>query len=677
VTAPVGIRRLGLAVIALVLAGAGAALIVPFLMSAETVREAVKTEIRAVTGLDPVLRGGASVSLFPTGRVSFDDVSLGDNRTGAPALTAEHVVARLRFFSLLIGRIEIAEISLVRPTIAIVFNPDRSSNWSGHIEALAQHLQRQPERTASFSEIRIEDGTVILRDQRDIIVETLSNVEFALAWPSISRSFAGTGGFAWRDEQIAASISFTDFAAALKGDRSGLKIRLTGAPFKLAFDGYISHRPTLKMEGTLAADAASLRDALRWAGQQPPPGGGFGRFALKAQTNVVAATIGFSGAHVELDGNVGEGVLTFEGRQTLQGTLAVEALDLTPYISTVRLLTGGEHGWDNKPIALDGLDSMNLDLRLSAARVTIASAKLGRTAVAATLRGGDFTVAIGESEAFGGVVKGSLGIAKSTAGADLKAQLQFSDVDLEQCLGDLIGIRRLEGKGNLAFAIESSGGSVYELTKALNGTAALSSRKGAIAGLNVEQLLKRIERKPLSASGDFRIGKTPYETLTVRLKITNGIADVEDMRMEGSVVGLGLSGSASIPARELDLRGTASLLSTNADTANATSPAFELPFMVQGPWNDPIMLPDPESRIQRSGAAAPLLDAMRKHGAPAAVRSVIERLTGSAPAQGAPPPAQAAPALAGTSAPTEIVPHEQPAAAANITPMPEASPNPQ
>jgi AsmA protein len=668
---PVGIRRLVIAVIALACAATGVAVTVPFLMSASTVREAVKAEIRAVTGLDPLLRGSASVSLFPTGRVSFADVSLGDNRTGAPALVAEQVVARLRFFPLLIGRIEISDVSLVRPTIAIIFEADRSSNWSGHIEALGQHLQRESERTATFSEIRIENGTIVLRNQTNATVETFSHVDFALAWPSISRSFAATGSFVWRDEAIAASISFVDFAAALAGDRSGLKVRLTGAPFKLAFDGYISHRPTFKMEGTLAADTDSLRDALRWAGQQPPPGGGFGRFALKAQTNVVATTIGFSGAHVELDGNVGEGVLTFDGQQTWQGTLATEGLDLGPYISTVRLLDGGEQGWDRKPIALDGLDGLDLDLRLSAARVNIASAKLGRTAVAVTLHAGRFTIAVGESEAFGGIVKGTLGLAKATGGSELKAQLQFANVDLEQCLSDLIGIRRLEGKGNLAFTVESSGDSVYALTKALDGTATLSSRNGAIAGFNVEQLLRRIERRPLSGGGDFRFGKTPYDTLTVKLKITNGIADVEDVHMEGASVALGLSGSASIPQRELDLRGTASLVSSNSSGASASSPAFELPFMVQGPWNDPMMLPDPESRIQRSGAAAPLLDALRKHGAPEAVRSVLERFTGAGAARPAPP--DAAPALAGTSAPTEV-PQDQPA---NANAAPAAASTPQ
>jgi AsmA protein len=657
VTAAVGIKRIGFVVVALAAVGIGALVILPFLMPADAVREAVKAEIRAVTGLDPVLRGGTSVSLFPTGAVSFDDVMLGDNRTGAPALTAEHVVARLRFFPFLAGRIEIADVSLVRPTIAIIFNADHSSNWSGHIETLARTLKPGPDRPASFSEIRIADGTIILRDEAYEIVETLANVEMALAWPSISRSFAATGRFAWHDEPIDATIGLTDFVAALQGDRSGLKIRLASAPFKFAFDGYISHRPTLKMEGTLAADTASLRDALRWAGQQTPPGGGFGRFALKAQTNVVGGTIGLSGVNVELDGNAGEGVLTFDGRQTLQGTLAAEGLDLTPYISAVRLLTSGERGWDSKPIALDGLDAVHLDLRLSAARVNIANAKLGRTAVAANLRGGNLTVAVGESQAFGGVVRGTFGLAKSPAGADFRAQLQFSNVDLDQCLGDMFGIRRLEGKGNLSFAIDSSGRSVYDLTKGLNGTAGLTSRKGAIAGFNVEQLLKRIERRPLSGGGEFRTGKTPYDMLTVNLKIVQGVANVEDVRMEGPSVGLALAGSASIPERELDLRGTASLLSISASGSSAAAPAFELPFMVQGPWDDPIILPDPQSRIQRSGAAQPILDAVRNRGPRDPIRSAIERLTGTAPAEPAEaPPAATAPALAGSSAPAEGAP---------------------
>jgi len=279
------------------------------------------------------------------------------------------------------------------------------------------------------------------------------------------------------------------------------------------------------------------------------PGAGFGRFALKAQTNIVGATIGLEGVNIELDGNSAEGVLTFatDGRQTLQGTLAAEGLDLSPYLSTLRLVTGGERDWNRVPLALDWLSALDVDIRLSAARVTMASAKLGRTAIAANLRSGRLTVAVGESQAFDGIIKGSFGVAKSEAGTDLKAQLQFTDVDLETCIGELFGIRRLEGRGSLDIALDASGGSVLELTRTLNGSANLNGSKGAVTGLNVEQLLRRLERRPLSGGNEFRSGRTPYDKLAVAFRISQGLATMEDVHIEGPAVRLALDGSASIP----------------------------------------------------------------------------------------------------------------------------------
>ena len=85
-----------------------------------------------------------------------------------------------------------------------------------------------------------------------------------------------------------------------------------------------------------------------------------------------------------------------------------------------------------------------------------------------------------------------------------------------------------------------------------------------------------------------------------------------------------------MPTRELDLKGVATL-SVDRATANE----FDLPFVVQGPWDDPIMLPDPQSLIRRSGAAAPLLDAIKTRTAGTAVRAVIDKLLAS---PGPPPP---------------------------------------
>jgi AsmA protein len=638
VSAATGFKRLGIAIAALVVVGVAAIGAMSMLISVDAVREATKAEIRSVTGLDLVLRGDVAVSLFPSGSITFDKVALGDG--SKPALSADQLTARLRFFPLLLGRVEIADVSLSRPLINVEFDREGRSNWAALIQTLARAVGPKAERpanAATFTEIRIDDGTVQLDDAARGIVETFRGVDLALAWPSISKSFAATGRFIWHDAPIDSTITLTDFAAALAGDRSGLKVRLTATPLKFAFEGTWSTKPTLRIEGTLAADSASLRDTLRWAGLRPITGGGFGSFALKAKTNVSSGTVALSAVNVELDGNVAEGVLTFanEGRQTLQGTLAADELNLTPYVSTVRLLTNNDRDWSRRPLAIDGSSSLDIDLRLSAAKIAVAGAKLGRTAIAANMRAGKLSVTIGESQAFGGILKGSLALAPGARGAEFKSQLQFTDVDLDACLGELLQFRRLEGRGDVALSIDATGNSVLALTRTLNGTADLTGRQGALVGWNVEQLLRRLERRPLSGTGDFRNGRTPFEKLTVNLKITDGIATVENVKLEGSKVRLGLAGSASIAARDFDLRGIAALASANPADAQS---AFELPFVVQGPWDNPIMLPDTQSLISRSPVASPLLNAVKNRSTRDTVRSAIEKLTGGAisPPAGAP-----------------------------------------
>ena len=640
-TAAIGFKRLGFALLAVLAVGAGVLVAASYLVSADAVRHQVLNEIRAVTGLNPILRGQATVSLFPTGSVSFADVVLGDAKQ--PALAAERLTARLRFFPLLMGRVEIADVALEKPTISVEMEPNGKSNWSGLIEALTRSQTKNGPRVAAFSEMRIENGTVVVHSAANKLDETLSDVQFSLAWPSISKSFGASGRFVWHDEPLDMTVTLSDFLAALAGNRTGLKLRIAGSPLKAAFEGSVSVKPTLKVEGTLAADTASLRKALLWAGQHELPGGGFGHFAIKAQANVTGGSIGLSNVNVDLDGNTAEGVLTFatDGRKTLQGTLAAEALDLTPYVSTVRLLTSNQREWNSGPITLDGLSGIDLDLRLSAAKVVLSNAKLGRTAIGANLRGGQLVVTIGEAQAYGGVIKGSLTLANSAAGVDVKSQMNFSDVDLESCLGQLFGLHRLEGKGNLSFAVEGNGDSVLAVTRTLNGTANLTGEKGALLGLNVEELLRRLERRPLSGGGEFRTGRTPFDKIAVTLKITKGTVTVEDVKIDGSAVKLALAGSASIPTRDLDLKGTATLVSTS----KPATAAFELPFIVQGPWDDPIMLPDPEALIRRSGAAAPLLNAVRDQRARDAARSVIDRLTGT--------PAPAIPAAERSAAPAQ------------------------
>jgi AsmA protein len=240
------------------------------------------------------------------------------------------------------------------------------------------------------------------------------------------------------------------------------------------------------------------------------------------------------------------------------------------------------------------------------------------------MRSGRLVITVGESQSFNGVITGTISVAKSETGADVKSQMHFAGVDLEKCFSELFGLHRLEGSGNLSFAVESSGANVQDLARNLNGTVQINAKSGALTGLSIDQLMRRLQRSPLSGNGDFRNGRTPFDKLNVDLRINQGLANAEDVHFDGPNVRFNVTGTTSIPTRELDLSGTANLISNSTDP-NAS---FELPFVVHGPWDFPLIMPDPQTLIRRSGATGPLLDALQDRKTVDAVRSAIERLTG-------------------------------------------------
>jgi AsmA protein len=595
-----------------------------WLINRDALRQAVATQIRSVTGLELVTRGAIDVSVFPGSYVSFHDVGLKDGGAD-PALKVDVLTANLRLLPLLLQRFEIADVMMLRPQIRVVREADGESNWTPFLQTIARTMKPGADNQVSFSEIRIQDGIVTYQDDVNHTTEKLDDLDLSLAWPSISRSFAATGEFDWRGQRVDTSISVSDFVATLSGDRSGLKARLSSAPLKLAFDGTIANRTSAMMEGTLTVDSPSLRTALQWTGQPPPGSGGFGRFALKARANVVGASIALTNVNVELDGNIAEGVMTYanNGRQTLQATLAADALDFSPYISTVRLLASGARDWNRQMFDLNALSTTDLDMRLSGARVTVGASKLGRTAFGANLRGGALALSVGEAQVYGGVARGSLAIARADNAAEVKAQFQLTDADLQAFASEMFGMSKLSGRGNVNVSLVASGSSPFGLAQSLSGTASLNGHDGAIAGFNVEQLLRRLERRPLSGGGNFRNGSTPYDNLTVSVKFSDGLATAEDIRIEGPTTRVTLTGTASVPTREYDLKGVAGLTQGGNSAGE-----FELPFVVQGPWDDPLVFPDPESLIRRSPASAPLLDAVKDKKTRDTVNSLIERFTG-------------------------------------------------
>src|SRR3984957_3357634 len=229
-----GMKRLGMPIVALFAAALAGLVATSWFINRDGLREAVEAQIRAVTGLDLVVNGAIDVSVFPGSYVSFHDVGLKGGVAADPALSVDVLTANLRLLPLLLQRFEIADVMTLRPHINVVREADGESNWTPFFQTVAHPMKPGADNQVSFSEIRIQDGELSYQDEGNHLTEKLGDIDLSLAWPSISRSFAATGQFDWRGERVDGTISISDFVAALSGDRSGLKARLSSAPLKLA-----------------------------------------------------------------------------------------------------------------------------------------------------------------------------------------------------------------------------------------------------------------------------------------------------------------------------------------------------------------------------------------------------------------------------------------------------------
>lgn len=601
------LKRLSVGALGAVVLVAAVLVAAPYLVSESAARRAAIEELRNATGVEPQINGNVRLVLLPTPAVRIEDIRLDDGVR--PAFTAEALQATVRLLPLLVGDVEVASLTFDRAHLTV----DVGGN--GAVQIGLPLRQRSAKETAEQPEIRFIGGTIHFRSADSERVEPLTSVDAALAWSGAG--LTATGSFLWRDTPATIGLSIADTMALRRGDRSAFRIRVESEPMKIGFEGGVAYRNGMQADGVLAADAKSLRAALPMFSVAPLTRSGLGAFKLKAQAVLTSNSLALSGLSVELDGNRADGGLTLkhaEGRTVMQATLASETTDLTPYSSGFAVIDDDGQDWNREPIDFSGFEGLDLDVRLSSGKIVVRKTEFTRVAATATLRNGAFTLSVGEAQFHGGALKGRASFQRpADAAAEVKIEANIANFDLANGLTQVIGINRLEGKGTLTANLESSGRHVQEITRGLKGIVTLAAANGTMSGINVEQVLRRLERRPLSGAPDFAGGRTPFDKLAARMRIYEGNARIEEATLESPLIRVRLGGETSIVYRDFDLRGTATLTRTSV-AANAPQ-TFDLPFVVLGSWDRPFLLPDPMALIQRSGAAAPLLDAARKQAA--------------------------------------------------------------
>jgi AsmA protein len=203
------------------------------------------------------------------------------------------------------------------------------------------------------------------------------------------------------------------------------------------------------------------------------------------------------------------------------------------------------------------------------------------------LDGGKLEVAPHTASLYGGTLSGAL-----TADADgnkIHIKEAVQGVALGALLHDALQKDVLDGRGNVTLDVQTAGGTVTALKKALAGSARVEMKDGAIKGINLAESARNAKAAlgGKQAKAD-ATQKTDFSEMSASFKIAGGVAHNDDLKALSPFLRLGGAGNLDIGNNTIDYEAKATLAATAKGQGGAGSVAgVTIPVKLSGPLNDP------------------------------------------------------------------------------------------
>ena len=608
----------------------------PFLIPAETIRTKVVAGVRDATGRDLDIKGGLSVSVFSALAVSVKDVSLSNAAwAGAtPMVSLAKLDVRLKLLPLLSGKVEVDSFVLDSPDIRLQTDKKGHGNWEFTPAAPSQLTEAQlaeaqkgktqsapPTEAASsgssggmpseiaLGDVRITNGKLVYTDGVTNQSQTIDQLNLKIALPNLNSPLAVDGSVRWRDKVIALTLNAAKPRDLLNGPGSAVDLKVTSDPVTLSFAGSAALADAAKGEGDLDLSVPSLRGLVGWTSGAPlaSPAGGLGPLSLKGHVTAGGTQVTFSKLLFALDAIKAEGDLALDNGKTrpaIKGKLAVERLDLNPYLTPA----SGDNaaakpqtakapapttskGWSTDPIDVSGLKTADVDLALSTGSIAVDKIEIGKTLLKLVLNNGRLTLDLTDMALYQGNAQGRIGLDGSGAALAADVTLKLKGLQTEPLLQAVADSDRLSGAVAADAALTTHGRSQKDLVNALNGRGGMTFTDGAIKGINLGAMVHNVASAFTGGSSSDE--KTAFASLGGTYTITNGMMKNTDLALLSPLLRVNGAGSVDMPNQSVDYRITPKLAATTEGQGGSKDAlGVSVPVIIQGPWDNLTYRPD-------------------------------------------------------------------------------------
>jgi AsmA protein len=543
-------------------------------------------------GVDLTVKGRSTFAVLPIPRVKFENVTL---RFPDQALTAEGGTLRgeLRLLPLLLGRIELSDFDLTGTSITGSFQALQTFNWAEIFK------NRSEDRYAR--RLVVTKSSVRWTDMKDA---NLDQINVILRWADAAEPLTAEGNALWRDETVTLEEASV-FPDLLASDRiSPFSLTLSAPSARLSAQGEAQFGEGPRVTGESTIKASSLRDFTRWSGMDLPFGSLLQAVSVSGEFSMDQRRLSWPAVSVvvgsdKLEGTMG---LRFDlDRPVITGTLAADTLNLSDLFAPFSQARTSSGAWSEETIDLAGATGADLDLRLSASTAHVGRLSLDDMAASVLVQPGRIEASIGRAGFHDGTLKGRLSLAAQNGMVEFKSQGSFGGVKIAPFLASVGEPRWITGRAQGQFSFDGLGKNPADVIRQAQGRSSIAVTDGELVGIALDDALRRVEKRPLLASLNWKGGRTPFNEAQAQVVMKNGIGEITEGQLRGPDVKADLHGKVLLVDRTLSIK---------ADVSAANSPGGQSPalvFDVTGDWDSVAVSPQIRSLIERSGAAKPLL----------------------------------------------------------------------
>lgn len=643
----------------LVLLVVGVLFAAPSFIPVESYKPQITALVKEQTGRELTIDGDISLSFLPRLAVSVNDVTF-QNASWAPSphmAKMEQLEIVLKIFPLIRGEVALDRFIMRRPEIELAVNRQGVGNWVFDVPATstpAPAADTPPTDDAGgftpqvtdiqLGEISLIDGSAKFSNLATGETYDASDINIDVSLPSLDAPLGLDGSVVWNGDTVELSLDIAEPRAFSVGEASDLSLTITAPKVGASFEGNGKMSPALTINGRTSLNIPSVRDLAAWAGRPMAAGDGFGALELNGKVTVVGDKYSFTDATLAFDGMSGTGDLTVDAGRSppkLIGALALDRLDANVYLANGASdgplgdetgpsgnagggASAAGSGWSDAPIDLTGLKAIDADLDLSVGEILFGDLTIGKSALDVVINGGKLTAKLTELALYEGAGVGQLVLDGSGNTPSVGANFNLTGLSAYPFLKDAAAFERIEGLGAFNVNVTTRGKSQKAMMSALNGSGAVTFTEGAIRGINIAELSRKVFAAATTGWESGGAQSTDFSELSGSFTITNGVLTNNDLKMLSPLVRITGKGTVSMPAQTLNYRIEPKLAATLEGQGGTDDvKGIEVPIIISGPWSNPSFTPDLAAIINNPDGIKDVIDSVKEDGGKGLLQGIL------------------------------------------------------